>query len=127
MGETLCRNGVVQGENLPLVVYVVVNKMMLGREALGVFSSPEKAQKYMDHFVSKIEYRCQIERSLVRGYYQPQNHVFAAHIYDRREDVHVLEGMYSELAQAQRAAGREGEIIEFEIDSTEEVQIFVNE
>jgi hypothetical protein len=110
-----------------LEVYVVVNKAMSGREAMGIFSSPEKAQKYMDRFASKTGYFCQIEKSFVRGYYEPSNHVFAAHTYRRYEDVHVLEGLYSELSQAQRAAGREGMIIEFSIDSTEGNRISMNE
>ena len=101
--------------------------MMLGREAMGIFSSPEKAQKYMDRFVSKTGYFCQIEKSFVRGYYQAPNHLFAAHTYDGRNDVHVLEGIYSELSQAQGAAGREGMIIEFSIDSTEGIVISTNE
>jgi hypothetical protein len=100
--------------------------MMVGRKILGVFSSPEKAQEYTDHVVSKVGL-CQIESSFVRGYYQAPNYVFAAHSYDRREDVHVLEGLYSELSQAQRAAGREGEIIEFSIDSPEEKRITMNQ
>ena len=108
-------------------VHVVVNKMMPGREAMGVFFSPEKAQKYMDRFVSKTGYLCQIEKSVVRGYYQPPNHVFAAHTYKSHEDVHVLEGVYSKLSQAQKAAGREGMIIEFSIDSTEGNRISMNE
>ena len=108
-------------------VYVVVNKAMSGREALGVFSTPGKAQEYTDRFVSKPEYLCQVERSLVRGYYHSPLHVFAAHTYDNGNDVHVLEGVYSEMPQAQRAAGREGEIIEFSIDSPEEQQISMNE
>jgi len=109
-----------------LQVYVVLNKMMFGREALGVFSAPEKAQKYMDRFAGKTGYYCQIERSFVRGYYQPPDHVFAAHTYDRSVDVHVLEGVYSKLSQAQRAAGREGMIIGFSIDSTEGNRISMN-
>jgi hypothetical protein len=108
-------------------VHVVLNKMILGREAMGVFSAPEKAQKYIDRFAGKTGYHCQIERSFVRGYYQPPNHVFAAHTYDRSEDVHVLEGVYSKLSRAQRAAGREGMIIEFSIDSTEGNRISMNE
>ena len=84
-------------------VYVVVNKAMSGREAMGIFSTPEKAQKYMDRFASKTGYFCQIEKSFVRGYYKAPNHVFAAHTYRRRNGVHLLEGIYSGLSQAQRA------------------------
>ena len=94
---------------------------------MGVFSSPEKAQKYMDRFVSKTGYFCHIEKSFVRGYYQSPDHVFAAHTYRSYQDIHVLEGIYSELSQAQRAAGRQGEVIEFSIDGNEEIQIFTNE
>jgi hypothetical protein len=101
-----------------LEVFVVVNRAMSAREAMAVFFTPEKAETYTDRFASKTEYLCQIERSFVRGYYEPPNHVFAAHTYDREEDVHVLEGIYSDLSQARRAAGREGMIIEFSIDST---------
>jgi len=105
----------------------VVNKvMMTGREAVGVYSTPEKAQKYMDRFASKTGYLCHIEKWFVRGYYQPPDHVFAAHTYRRYEDVHVLEGIYSNLSQARRAAGREGKSIEFSIDADEETQIFTN-
>jgi hypothetical protein len=114
-------------EELPLEVYIVVNKAMSGREVMGIFSTPEKAQKYMDRFASKTGYFCQIEKSFVRGYYEAPNHVFAAHTCDRHNDVHVLEGLYSELSQAQRAAGREGMIIEFSIDSTEGNRISMNE
>lgn len=64
----------------------------------------------MDRFVSKTGYVCHIEKSFIRGYFEPPNHVFAAHTCDRREDLHALEGIYSELPQAQRAAGREGTI-----------------
>ena len=53
-------------------VYVVLNKMMFAREALGVFSSLEKAQKYMDRFAEKTGYYCQIERSFVRGTISPR-------------------------------------------------------
>ena len=118
---------IVAGRNLSLQVYVVLNKMMFGREALGVFSSPEKAKKYMDRFAGKTGHYCQTERSFVRGYYQPPNHVYAAHTYDRREDVHVLEGIYSKLSRSKRAAGREGMIIEFSIDATEGNRISMNE
>jgi hypothetical protein len=110
-----------------LEVYVVVNKAMSEREAMGVFSAPEKAQKYINRFVSKTRYVCQIEKSVVRGYYQPPNHVFAAHTYRRYEHVHVLEGIYSKLSQAQKAAGREGMIIAFSIDSSEGNRISMNE
>jgi len=108
-------------------VYVVVNTIMSGREAMGVFSTPEKARKYADRFASRTGYVCQIEKSFVRGYYEPPRHLFAAHTYDRGEDVHVLEGMYAEWSQARRAAGREGETIEFSIDSPEEKHISMNE
>jgi len=117
----------VQGKNLLSEVYVVVNRVMSGREALGVFSTAEMARKYMDRFASRREYLCQMERSFLRGYYQPPDHVFAAHIWDHLDDVHILEGLYSELSEAQRAAGPEGEIIEFSIDSPEEQQISMNE
>lgn len=108
-------------------VHVVVNRAMTGREAMGAFSTPEKAQKYVDRFVGKRGYFCHIEKSFVRGYYESPNHVFAAHTSYRRNGIHVLEGIYSDLSQAQRAAGGEGEIIEFSIDAAEEVQIFANE
>jgi hypothetical protein len=110
-----------------LEVYVVVNKVMLGREALGVFSSPEKGLKFMDGVARKTGYFCHIKKSLIRGYYQPPHHVFVAHTYNRREDVHILEGIYSKLSPARRAAGREGKTIEFSIDATEEIHIFMNE
>ena len=107
-------------------VYVVVNKMMFGRAALGVFSSSEKALKYMDGVATKRDRFSHVEKSVVRGYYEPPHHVYAAHTYDRQEDVHVLEGIYSNLSQARRAAGREGKTIEFSIDADEETQIFTN-
>lgn len=66
--------------------------------------------EYVDRFVSKTGYVCHIEKSFIRGYYEPPNHVFVAHTYDRREDLHALEETYPELPQAQRAAGREGAI-----------------
>ena len=117
----------MQGKNLPLEVYVVVNRAMSGREAMGIFSSAEKAQKHMDRCAGKTGYLCHIERSFVRGYYEPPHHVFAAHTYDPREDVHVLEGIYSELSRAESAAGQEGKIVEFSIDVIGEIQIFMNE
>jgi hypothetical protein len=110
-----------------LEVYVVVNKVTLGSEALGVFSSPEKGLKFMDGVARTTGYFCHIKKSLIRGYYQPPHHVFAAHTYNRREDVHILEGIYSKLSPARRAAGREGKTIEFSIDATEEIHIFMNE
>jgi hypothetical protein len=110
-----------------LHVYVIVNKVMFGREALGIFSSPEKAQKYMDQCAGKTGYFCDSEKSFIRGYYQPSHHVFAAHTYDSLDDVHLLEGIYADLSQAQRAVGRYGQIIEFAIDSPEDKLIFMNE
>ncbi len=108
-------------------VSVVVNKVMHGREALGIFSSPEKAQKYVDRCAGKPGYVCHLERSFIRRYYQAPRHVFAAHTYDGLDDVHVLEGIYADLSQAQRAVGRYGQIIEFTIDSPEDKLIFMNE
>lgn len=108
-------------------VYVVVNKAMSAREVMGVFSTPEKAQKYMDRFATKRGYFCQVEKSLIRGYYQPPGHVFAAHTHGRHEDVQVLEGIYAELSQAERAAGREGKTIAFSIDSLGEEQTSMSE
>ena len=113
--------------SIAVEVYVVVNKIMSGREAMGIFSTPGKAREHTDRFAGKTGYVCRIERSFVRGYYEPPHHLFAAHTYDGREDVHVLEGVYGELSQARRAAGREGEIIEFSIDSPGENQVFMNE
>lgn len=107
-------------------LYVVVDKMQSGRGALGVFSSYDKAKEYMDNFVSKTKCVCEIEKSFIRGDYQSPNHVFVAHTYDPGYDIHILEGIYSELSQAQRAAGRKGEIIEFSIDSPEQKQISMN-
>ena len=108
-------------------VYVVVNKIMSGREVLGIFSSLELARRHMDRCAGKTGYVCAIEKALVRGYYEPPHHLFAAHTYSSLEDVHVLEGIYAELSQAQKAAGREGEIIEFSIDATKEIEVFMNE
>lgn len=108
-------------------VYVVVNREMFGREALGIFSSPEKARRYMDRFTSKPGYLCYLETSFIRGYYDPPHHVFAAHTYDRHEDVDVLEGIYATLPQAERAAGLYGRIIEFSIDSPEDKRISMKE
>ena len=108
-------------------VYVVVNRMTPGSEALAIFSSPEKGLKFIDKVAGKTGYFCHIKKSLIRGYYEPPHHVFAAHTYDRREDVHILEGIYSKLSPARRAAGREGKTIEFSIDATEEIHIFMNE
>ena len=108
-------------------VYVVVNKIRSGREALGIFSSQELAQRHMDRRAGKTGYVCATEKSLIRGSYEPPHHLFAAHTYRGLEDVHVLEGIYAELSQAQRAAGQEGEIIEFSIDASEEIEVFMNE
>jgi hypothetical protein len=112
--------------SLAVEVYVVVNKVMSGREAMEAFSTLVKAQKFMDRWASKTGYVCQIEKSFVRGYYEPPHRVFAAHTYDRHEDVHVLEGIYAALSQAQMVAGQGGEIIEFSIDSPEDNQVFMN-
>jgi len=110
-----------------LHVYVVVNKVMFGREAPGVFSSPERAHEYMDRRAGKSGYFCDSERSFVRGYYQPPRHVFAAHTCDRVDDVHLLEGIYAESTQAQRAVGRYGQIIEFAMDFPEDKHVSVNQ
>ena len=98
----------MQGRNLPLEVYVAVNKTMLGREPMRILSSPEKAQKYVDRFASKTGYFCHIEKSFIRGYFEPPNHVLPRIRVTAVKIFMPWKGIYSELSQAQRAAGREG-------------------
>ena len=99
-------------------LHVVVSRKMSGRKAVGVFSSAEKAQEYMNGVVEEYGPPCQHENYFIKGDYGSQDHVYMCHFYDPHDDVYSLQGAYSERSLAEDAARRGGQvIIDFEIDT----------
>ncbi len=102
-------------------LFVVMDKATLGRGALGIFSSMEKARV----FVESIEFHSLVVACSLIGAYDGSGKIYAAHTYDNFYDTHMFDGIYSGSELAYEAVGQKGLIIEFIIDLPGEKKIIV--
>ncbi|MBA4390787.1 MAG: hypothetical protein C0399_07600 [Syntrophus sp. (in: bacteria)] len=104
-------------------VFVVIDKMILGRGVLGAFSTNEKARVYMEEPRNLICNIAEIRRLTVIGAVEKQDAIFAAHNYDSLYDSYTFEGLYAKQDYALDAVGVNGLTIEFVVDMPESTKI----
>jgi hypothetical protein len=104
-------------------VFVLIDKMILGRGVLGVFSTNEKARDYMEEPRNLICNIAEIRHLTVIGAVKKQYAIFAAHDYDSFHDSYTFEGLYAKLDYALDAVGVNGLTIEFVVDMPESTKI----
>lgn len=104
-------------------VHVVIDKMILGRGVLGVFSTHEKASDYMEEPRNLICNIAEIRHLTVIGAEEKEDTIFAAHEYDSLHDSYTFEGLYAKLDYALDAVGVNGLTIEFVVDMPESKKI----
>lgn len=97
-------------------LFVVADKMILGKGVFGVFTTHENAFAFMDDFERKTSNMCEIKQWSLMGTLAERTHVYAAHVYDDLHGVYVPDGIYVELDDAYEVAGNKGMIIRFAID-----------
>lgn len=100
-------------------LFVVADKMILGKGVFGVFTTHENALRFMEDFEQRTSNMCEIKEWPVIGFSGEQTHVFAAHTYNDLYDVYTPDGIYIELDDAYEAVGHKGLIIKIEIDLPE--------
>lgn len=104
-------------------VFMVIDKMILGRGVLGVFSTNEKAKDYMEEPRNLICNIAEIRHVTVIGAGENEDTIFAAHNYDSLFDSYTFEGLYAKLDYALDAVGVNGLTMEFVVDMPESKKI----
>ena len=104
-------------------VLVVIDKMILGRGVIGVFSTHEKARDYMEEPRNLVCSIAEIKRLTVIGAAEKEDTIFAAHNYDSLFDSYTFEGLYTKLDYALDAVGVNGLTMEFVVDMPESKKI----
>ncbi len=104
-------------------LFVVMDKMILGKGVFGVFTTQDNALSFMEDFEQKTSNMCEIKEWPLIGFLGKQTHVYAAHTYNDLYDVYTPDGIYIELDDAYEAVGHKGLIIKIEIDIPEENSI----
>lgn len=97
-------------------LYVVADKMILGKGVFGVFTTYENALNFMDDFERRTSNMCEIRQLPVIGVFAEHTHVYAAHTYNDLYDVYTPDGIYIELDDAYEAVGHKGLIVKIEVD-----------
>ncbi|HNZ59561.1 MAG TPA: hypothetical protein PLT06_09680 [Syntrophorhabdaceae bacterium] len=100
-------------------LFVVMDKMILGKGVFGVFTTQDNALSFMEDFEQKTSNMCEIKEWPLIGFLGKQTHVYAAHTYNDLYDVYTPDGIYIELDDAYEAVGHKGLIIKIEIDIPE--------
>ncbi len=86
-------------------VYVVVNTQMEGKHPVAIFSTHEKAQRFLKTHQDVAQ---RVEEFTVIGTYEYPNPLFTANAYLQSPDVHYLRGIYATYEAADQAAGPNG-------------------
>ncbi len=102
---------------------MVIDKMILGRGVLGIFSTHENARNYMEEPRNLICNIAEIRHVMVIGAGEKEGAIFAAHEYDSLHDAYTFEGLYTKLDYALDAVGVNGLTIEFVVDMPESKKI----
>ena len=97
-------------------LFVVADKMILGKGVFGIFTTHENALTFMDDFERKTSNMCEIKQWSLIGTLAERTHVYAAHVYDDLHGVYIPDGIYVELDDAYEAVGQKGLIIRIAID-----------
>lgn len=103
-------------------IFIVMDRHILGRGVFALFSTIEKAEKFMDEFTVETGNLCTISQMSVIGKYSSQR-VFAGYIYDSFYDTHVLDGIYADPVDARDGINPGGLVVRFVIDSPGEKEI----
>lgn len=112
-----------QGGKGQVGLFVVMDKHILGRGVFGVFTSNEKAEKYLDETKQEVGCLCVVHEMDVIGICHSPEEVFAGYIYDSFYATHVLDGIYGDPLVAREGAGPGGRVVRLVVDSPKELEV----
>jgi hypothetical protein len=95
-------------------VFVVMSNHGIYHDCVGVFSSAEKAEDFLN---SREIHKGYVKRVEVVGNYTPPNDLFEANSYLGEWKVHTFIGLYADPDEADAAAGKDGMVIPRSVDS----------
>jgi hypothetical protein len=108
-------------------LYVVADRMILGRGLFGAFSTEKKALAFCEEFEHSTGFVGEIRDLPVTGECSCPGTVFAAHTYDGLYDLQMFDSLYGEQSYAREAAGSKGWVVELHIDAPEHRRLVEDE
>jgi hypothetical protein len=95
-------------------MFVLISTMMDARNAIAVYSTREKAERYKEHIG---EGNLIIEEHPVQGNYEFPADISVAHRYDASNDVYMFVGLFADFGRAYKECGEHPHILTLTPDS----------
>ncbi len=108
-------------------LFVVVDRMILGKGLFGAFSTERKALDFCQEFEQSTGFAGEVKDLPVTGECSCPDTIFAAHTYDELFDLQIFDSLYGNQSYAREAAGTKGWVVELRIDAPEQRRIVVDE
>ena len=102
------------GRVSPVSLFVVMSNHGIYHDCVGVFSSAEKAEAFLN---SREIHKGYVKRVEVVGDFSPPNDLYEANSYLSEWKVHTFIGLYGDSDEAEAAAGKDGMVIPRSVDA----------
>jgi hypothetical protein len=102
-------------------VFAVRDKAWLGRGIFALFSTIDRAQRFLDCSCGIIRQCGEVAELIAMEASDSPSTVFAAYLYDDLYDSHIFDGLYEDGGVARDVAGDKGYVVKLVIDSADEM------